>query len=433
MRDGGLVRDGTRAATARLTRTVRRTRPTIGYYRGVARWVALWLVAFAGCDRDDGLPGPGGGDLVGLADRAILADASRAVDAAVPDLSVIDATVVDMASVDLVGCFGPAPGFWPACPQAPTLVATSCGTPTALAVDDGALYWTDPAAESVVRMAKGGAPQPLAPVAGDAALAWDLVLEADTVYFTEAGTGKFQVGTPGAVWKVAKAGGPATRLAWCNPTSKASMNQFIGHPSRIAVDGTNVYWTENRGELTFDTPQPGYVGSVPEAGGPQSTIADAVLAPFAIVADDQWLYFCGEHNSGIARAGKNGGWNIYDTLDEVGSRLAVDETNLYFGTCKFTGNLYVIPKAMSVDLPMTVVFSAFGLGEDRIDDIVLDDDHLYWSSGKVMDATKGHIFAMRKDGVGGVINLAAEPGPRLAVDGDSLYWTTTNGVMRICK
>jgi sugar lactone lactonase YvrE len=111
----------------------------------------------------------------------------------------------------------------------PTKLSASEQFPSALAADEGAVYWTDMYAATVRRVPKaGGTPTTLATMTAGARLG-AIAVDATHVFFLDP--------QGNTVRKVPKTGGPAVTIAIANA------------PRGLALDETHVYWT-NGGDGT---------------------------------------------------------------------------------------------------------------------------------------------------------------------------------------
>ena len=145
--------------------------------------------------------------------------------------------------------------------------------PVGLAVSGGNVYWGDLSpGEILMAPVGGGATTTL--VAGIAPIA--LAADATSIYWTDA---------TGAVMKVAQAGGAPVTLA----TSANAID--------IAVDGTDVYWAT----MAFDTPST--ISKVPIAGGAAVTLASGLHTVEGIAVDATNVYWT-EDGVGVKKTPK---------------------------------------------------------------------------------------------------------------------------------
>jgi hypothetical protein len=160
---------------------------------------------------------------------------------------------------------------------------------------------------------------------------------------TEVGAGWFWLSSPittdsqnvywatdNVIMKVSKSGGPPIVLAsgLCNPPD-------------IAVDSSNVYWTEQCNLTCADDDSNCAVGtvmSVPIDGGPMTTIASGQAGPLWIAVDETSVYWTttgcayGSPDGTVMKAPRTGGGTPVTLAsgEEGPTALAVDETSVYW-------------------------------------------------------------------------------------------------------
>jgi hypothetical protein len=148
-----------------------------------------------------------------------------------------------------------------------TPLATVTGGAGAIAIDANHVYWSTYGGTYMEALA-GGSPQARGPQAAG------IAVDATGVYYT--------VNVPNAnpwlgnIVRTPIGGGPQTVVA----------SQRPGSVIAIAVDDTNVYWTEGEGTI-----QMGAVAKVAKSGGTPVLLATGLGDPTAIAVDDTSVYF----------------------------------------------------------------------------------------------------------------------------------------------
>jgi len=152
-----------------------------------------------------------------------------------------------------------------------TALANTDGRPTAIAVDDTHVYWTDSDPGVVNKLPRaGGAIQTLI-ARGDKTTG--LAIDDAYVYFSEWGGGR--------IGRVQKSGGGIATLANDQKGVRA-----------IAVDDTRLYWSH---------PPSGTIRSMPKGGGPTITHATDVKHAYSLAVDETSIYWV-EFDGGVVRA-----------------------------------------------------------------------------------------------------------------------------------
>lgn len=190
--------------------------------------------------------------------------------------------------------------------------------PTAIVADGDDVYFLS--IEGLLHVpAAGGVPYDVVSPAG-AIIYPSIAYDADHLYWTD-------YGQPGAVRRVAKAGGASEVLG-----------QGDNFPSGLVVRGGTAYWTA----LADDA-----IRSSPVAGGGVTTFASTKGPRLAIAADDTFLYWLaeGEAPMPLMKQPLAGGAaeSLGAAINDAGSwptNLAVDATHVYFALPPFANPNY---------------------------------------------------------------------------------------------
>jgi len=209
-----------------------------------------------------------------------------------PHAIAVDASFVYWASRDAI-LREPLAGGAP-----PVTVARARG-PNAIAVDTANLYWVTPNAVWA-QPVTGGAPVALASANG----ARTLVVHGGSLFWLEYGDGDAN-----RVMTVPIRGGPPVALA-------SGGNCF----SSLAVDDTNVYWTEQ---------WVGTVAKVPVGGGARITLVPGGADQHGgdIAVDGTWVYWT---SRSVMKVPIGGGTPVVVAPSDSAAALAVDSTSVYW-------------------------------------------------------------------------------------------------------
>ncbi|HEY6463795.1 MAG TPA: hypothetical protein VIY73_26680, partial [Polyangiaceae bacterium] len=249
---------------------------------------------------------------------------------------------------------------------APTVVATNQDYPWAIAVDDNNVYWTN--YDNASAPENGGAT------------------------------------SSGAVMKVPLTGG-----------TPVTLDQGLAGPWGIAIDATNVYYTNAGG---------GHVKSVPIAGGTVTTLASNQQTPVGIAVDGTNVYWANYANGTIGATAKGGGGGVgvlttSNTAAYV-EAVAVNATTLFFGSNDGNTTSVVASMPLAGSSSPTILAS----GRDTVNAIALDSTNVYWVEDDVNP--QGNISTLPLGG-GTVTKLA--PGvdypTAIAVDATGLYYVAS--------
>lgn len=248
---------------------------------------------------------------------------------------------------------------------------------------------------------------------------WGIAVHAGTVYWVDAS---------GTVMSVPAGGGTAVTLA-----------SGQSRPSSIAVDDSNVYWT-NAGQQTCMS-QSGACGSNPDgslvslplAGGAPKTLASGLCGPDSIAVDTNDVYFADGGDGMVGKVAKTGGNPVVIASAQtlLGS-IAVDATSVYWTATDAQGLKGSVLKAPTAGGAATVVASGWfplltGGGCGTItQSLAVDGAHAYWATGS---GDVGASVLSAPVGGGAAVTLAMRselgegaPGT-LAIDGTNVYWS----------
>jgi hypothetical protein len=231
---------------------------------------------------------------------------------------------------------------------------------------------------------------------------------AGTVYWVNRGTYVYD----GSVKTIPSGAGSATTLA---------PNQ--SYPAAVVLDGTNVYWAN---EGTTQCPQSPYchggsMNSVPVGGGSYSTLVSDLNAPDSVAVDGTNVYWTDPEDQTVNQAPLAGGDTIVLASGQNGPRsVAVDGSNVYWVDTgdpnKANGVVQKVPIGGGTITPLAS-------SQHVPAELVLDDTYLYWVS--LGDGTVQKVPL----GGGSATTLVTGQLPvALAVDATHIYWT--NGSLK---
>ena len=226
-----------------------------------------------------------------------------------------------------------------------------------------------------------------------------VAVDSTNIYWTENNSS-------GTVKKVSISGGTVTTLA-----------SGLSNPADIAVDSTNIYWTE-------DTT----VKKVSISGGTATTLASGQSYPYGIAVDSTSVYWA-EFSSGTVKKVSINGGTATTLASGLSSpdNIAVDSSNVYWTEFTATGTV----KKVSIS-GGTVTTLASGLNKPW--DIAVDSANVYWTENNDSGTVKKVSIS---GGTATTLASGLNYPAGIAVDSTNIYWTiysSTNGTInRIVK
>jgi hypothetical protein len=270
--------------------------------------------------------------------------------------------------------------------------------PQGVAVDSTNVYWTDSTTGEILSCAKTGCGHPTALVSNSAFYPESIVAANSTIVAANSMIYYLvnDFSNPGAVMSCS-----ATN---CNNQPQVLAANRIG-PVAIAVDGADLYWTEESGQ----------VNKCPVSGcfGPPVALATGrtgIREIGGLAVDKSYVYW--SEGAGIVRCAKSGCGNIPSTVAVGAYGLRTDGSYLYW-TDYNQGSLYTCPTARCA--APTVLVS----GLHHPNNLVIDSTYIYWAS---------EDSEILRCGLRGCNNrpttiASGQMGPqRLAIDDTHIYW-----------
>lgn len=224
-----------------------------------------------------------------------------------------------------------------------------------------------------------------------------LAIDSTNVYWTNEGDG--------TVNRIPIGGGTLTVMA-----------SSQGTPAAIAVDGTNVYWTDTTANA-FPTPSLVRQAIV---GGTTFAIATSASAN-SITVDATTVYWTVAGGAGVTQIAKtmtNGMGTTLVTGYGVPFAVAVDSANVYW-TVLAGGYVYKVP--IGGGTPVAVASGQLGAVS-----LAANATSLYWTSDETIDSAP--IGGLPDGGAPAVLATSTQATVEaLAIDATNVYWVDNGG------
>ncbi len=194
------------------------------------------------------------------------------------------------------------------------------------------------------------------------------------------------------------------------PPCVVQLHAGMGNPAfGIAVDSTNVYWTD---EGPYNSTS-GTVNAVPLGGGAVTVIARGLISPGPLAIDSTNAYFALTGPSGaVAKTPLAGGTPTTFVMQSGAMAIAVDHTNVYWGD--FTGDGIIGKYPLAGGMASTVAPAL-------VSAMAINSDSVYWTDG---NAVGGAVLKVPLAGGVPVTLVTGQFAPSgIALDATSMYWT----------
>lgn len=266
---------------------------------------------------------------------------------------------------------------------------------------------------------------------------WGIAVDSTSVYWTEPEGFRGMDGghvADGVVMRVSRLGGAPDKLI-----SGITVHSVIGPQQNIALDETNIYWTD-LGTFDGHDSADGSVNKISKAGGPAMTIASGEDAPYAIAADGTNVYWTaiGSNSPGLMTVSRDGGTATVLAPVGGGQSLAVGGGYAYWGA---SSALMRVPTVGGDPIPI-----ASGVSWA----IATDSENVYWISSLgltqiLIPLNPCHFFdgAIKKAPLAGGTETVLASGisyssfliSQIAVDATNVYWVdeAKSSIMTVSK
>lgn len=291
----------------------------------------------------------------------------------------------------------------------PVALTSGQGSIGGVALGPDHVYFTSVSGNLVARVGKDGGVVESYAAAPDVKFALRVAVDETNVYWTNSELGSSKV------LRCPIVGTCGT------PEQLAVPQEAIG----LALDATSVYWADRNG---------GRIARRAKAGGPELLVGNPSNLPMGVAVDGPDVFWITDFPGQVERREADGGTVPLGAAGQSGRVLAADARNVYFGSEQDPGELGNVARVPRGGGPVVVVARAGGEPKG----MVLDTERVYWTSWL---RTTGGAFVS-----GGVhaCGLAASCGektlvipadePRgIAVDRDAVYFGTRDGILRVAK
>jgi hypothetical protein len=234
--------------------------------------------------------------------------------------------------------------------------------------------------------------------------AYDMVVSNGTLYWVD------QISTSGSVWKCAIANSA------CTPTPLAGSQNG---PSRIAIHGSNVYWSDYGSGTAND----GAILSVPVSGGTPNPLVTGLGAPQGVATDGTYVYWAESYPESpamaqIGRIALSGGstTSIPMVAGSAPTAVAASTNEVYWTDVASGGNDGTVNKAPE---PAQSPTGSVATSQTLPTALSLDSTYLYWVDFTIPGAVWQYDIASNSK-----TQLAStESNPfRIVSDDNDVFW-----------